>query len=101
MSNIFSSQINAGDTFSFQIINFLSPPTNEPVDSIKITSYTNISSSSYKINTCTDYVTGLIPNVISSISITNSANTSLTVNKVYTIRFAFDTVDTFYFTDYF
>lgn len=61
------------------------------MDLIKITSYTIYNGSPAKINICSDYITDLIPNVLSSstISITTSAGTGLTVNRVYTLRFAF------------
>lgn len=59
VSNLFNSVINAGDSFSFQILNFLSPPTGKPADLIKITSE---DSSFNKINVCSEYVTDLIPN---------------------------------------
>lgn len=45
------------DVFEFGINNFLSPPTPQPSDFIKITSYIGL----YQIDTCTTTVTNLQP----------------------------------------
>jgi hypothetical protein len=84
---MFVGVINAGDTFSFEIKNFLSPPTNRPADIIKITSH---DAAGNRINVCSEYVTDLIPNELpaSKITITNGG-LPLTVNQQYTIRFMF------------
>jgi hypothetical protein len=99
ISNAFNAQIPAGGQFSFSINNFLSPPSAQASDPITITSYIN----GYQIDTCTDYVSGLIPNVIASNSITiqSTSQTTFTVNQNYTIKFAFTTVDTVSINDYF
>ena len=49
VSNVFLTDIIAGSIISFQINNFLSPPTNKPVDLIKISSSDSVFN---KINVC-------------------------------------------------
>ena len=83
--------------FSFSVDSFLTPPTNEPVDGIVITSYIDGS----KIDTCTTYATGLTPSALSTITILTTGGTDLTVNTEYTIRFNFSLVDTLSQADYF
>lgn len=61
--------------------NFLSAPSNQPSDAIVITSY----SGTYKIDTCTVYASGLIPNSFYSFSIVPL--TTFTVNTFVGLRF--------------
>jgi hypothetical protein len=61
-SNVVPSALLPGASISFSISNFYSPPTNQPLDAITVTTYTGSSS----IDTCNAYVTGLIPKTIPS-----------------------------------
>lgn len=99
ITNIFSTSIASGTLFSFTILNFYSPPTNQPADAITITSYINGSA----IDTCSSYVSGLLPIVIqnSSYLITTDSGNKMTVNQIYTIRFAFTTTNLMSSSDYF
>lgn len=85
---MFSSSIHS--QFSFQINNFLSPPTLQPIDLITITSYI----STYKVDTCTISVSSLVANQFIILSI-NSIETMIVNQKVgITINMTFaDTVD--------
>jgi hypothetical protein len=67
--------------FGFAVANFLSPPSNQPSDAIVITSY----SGSSRIDTCTVYPSGLIPNNFYSFTITPL--TTFTVNAFVGLRF--------------
>jgi len=98
-SNIFSTTINSGTSFSFSINSFYSPPTSQPVDAIVITSYTGGSA----IDTCNAYVTGLIPKVLSSTSfvISDANDNQMVVNSMNTIKFGITTIDVMSMSDYF
>ncbi len=61
---------------------FLSPPSDQPSDSIVITSYSGTS----KIDTCSVYASGLIPNNFYSFSITPTS--TLTINTLAGLRFS-------------
>jgi len=76
--------------FSFEINNFLSPPTLQPADQITITSYISTS----KVDTCTVYVSGLIPNPFLSLTITpiSTMVVNSKVGIIINMTFA-DTVD--------
>lgn len=90
---MFNSAVSS--SFSFSINNFLSPPTEQPSDAIKITSY--ISGS--QIDTCSAYVSGLSPKPISGVTITSSTGATIVVNKQYLLRFTFTLTDTLSQTD--
>jgi hypothetical protein len=92
-SNLFNSQVST--TFSFSINNFLSPPTGQPSDSIRITSY--ISGS--RLDTCSVFVSNLSPKPMVSLSISSSNNTSIIVNRQYNLRFTMTLSDTIAQTD--
>lgn len=96
---MFTTDLPAESTISFQINNFLSPPTNKPADLIVISS---MDSSGDQINICSEYISDIAPNVMPTamITITNGGQ-PLTVNQQYTIRFMFQTVDVFAVSDYF
>lgn len=81
-------------------MNFFSPPTNQPSDAIVITSHTV---NGFGVDTCTEYVSDLIPQIIGSTAIDINSNTGVdfTVNTNYTMRFSFVTVETFGIDDYF
>lgn len=59
------------------------------MDSITITSKIN----GFSIDTCSTFVSNLIPNTLTSINILSTDGTSLTVNDQYTIRFNITLVD--------
>ena len=79
MSNIFSN--NVSSSFAIGVNNFLSPPSDQPSDAIIITSY----SGSNRVDTCTVYPSGLIPNSFYNFSITPI--TTMTVNSQVALRF--------------
>lgn len=92
-SNLFAATV--ATSFSFSINNFLSPPTEQPSDPIIITS----SVSGAQIDTCTTYVSNLIPKTMPSISISSSTGSAIVVNKQYLLRFTFTLADTIAQTD--
>jgi hypothetical protein len=100
VTNLFSSKIPVNTVISFSIINFFAPPTNQPIDNIIITSQ---SSNSYNIDSCGEYVSGLIPSTIpsSQFIITSNTGSQLTVNQQYTIRLNITTIDIINQLDYF
>ena len=63
LSNVVSTNLAAASTIGFSINSFNSPPTNQAVDSLLVTTYT---SSGAQIDQCTAYVTGLIAKTIPS-----------------------------------
>lgn len=99
VTNLISTTLAAASSLSFSINNFNSPPTNQPVDALTITTY---SSSGAAIDQCSAYVTGLLPKVIdsSSFSIAESGGASMVVNKQYTITFSITIADIISSTDY-
>jgi len=72
---------NVSAFFAFGVTNFLAPPSNQPSDSITITSYIN----AYMIDRCSAYPSGLIPNTFYSFSVTPIA--TMTVNTYVGLRF--------------
>lgn len=76
---MFQTQVAAA--FSFGVNNFLSPPSNQPSDAIVITSYSGTS----KVDSCTVYPTGLIPNNFYSLTI--APISTMTVNSLVGVRF--------------
>lgn len=97
LTNVVSSPLAAGTTISFSINNFISPPTNQALDGIVVTTYIGGSVA----DSCTAYVGGLQPKTIDSSSflITDDSDLQMQVNKVYTIKFNFNTLDIFGGTD--
>lgn len=79
VSNLF--QTTVATNFAFGVNNFLSPPSNQPSDAIVITSF----SGTFRVDSCTVYPTGLIPNNFYSLSITPIA--TMTVNSLVGLRF--------------
>ena len=63
LSNVVSSNLAPASTIGFSINSFNSPPTNQAVDPVVVTTYT---SSGASIDQCTAYVTGLQPKTIPS-----------------------------------
>jgi hypothetical protein len=63
------------------VSNFLSPPSNQPSDAINITSYIN----GYKVDNCSVYPSGLVPNSFYNFSITPIG--TMTVNSLVALRF--------------
>ena len=92
-SNLFSAANT--QAFSFSINSFLSPPTNQPVDSLTISSYIEGS----PIDSCSVYVSDLTPKTITTLAISSSSGSSIIVNAFYTIRFTFTLTDTLSQTD--
>lgn len=84
-SNVVTTTLSPGSTISFSIANFIAPPTNQPADSIVLTTYTGSSA----IDTCNAYVGGLQPLTIPSTQfiITEVNNAPMVVNQQYTIKF--------------
>lgn len=78
---------NTSSVFSFSINGIRSPPTGEPLDAITITSTINGSA----IDTCTAYVSGLQPKVISNFTITGSS--TMPVNTQGFLRLQFTLPD--------
>ena len=74
VSSLFTSSINT--SFSFGITQMVSPPTLQASDSITITSFIN----GNKVDTCTAYVSGLLPNTISPLAITPMATMQVNSN---------------------
>ena len=63
LSNVVSTDLPAASTIMFSINNFNSPPTNQAVDAVVVTTYTSTGAS---IDQCTAYVTGLVAKTIPS-----------------------------------
>jgi hypothetical protein len=97
LTNVVSTQLAAGTTISFSINSFISPPTNQALDGIVVTTYIGGSVA----DSCTAYVGGLQPKTIDSTSffITDDSDLQMQVNTVYTIKFNFNTLDIFGGTD--
>lgn len=73
-SNVLTAQTSS--TFSLGIRQVGSPPTLQPSDPITIISY----SGSYQIDTCTVYVSNLLPNLFTSVAISAAPTQTMTVN---------------------
>ena len=99
VSNVRSAVLAAGSTIMFSVNNFISPPTNQPVDAVTVTTYTSTGAS---IDQCTAYVSGLVPKVIPStqVSIAESSGNPIVVNNIYSIRIDITTLDILSATDY-
>ena len=93
-TNIFAT--DNSQVFSFSINDFLSPPTNEPVDALTISSQLN----GFDIDTCQVYISDLTPKTLTTIALASSSGSSMVVNTFYTIRFTFTLADTLSQTDY-
>jgi hypothetical protein len=81
--------------FSFGVKNFLSPPSNQPSDSITITSFI----STYRVDRCTVFPSGLVPSNFTSFSITPTD--TMTVNSLVGLRFNVTLTVTINQNDYF
>jgi hypothetical protein len=99
VTNVRSAVLPAGSTISFSINNFNSPPTNQAVDQVIVTTYTSTGAS---IDRCTAYVSGLIPKVIPStqFSIVEQNLQPIVVNGVYSIKIDITTIDVISLSDY-
>ena len=81
--------------FSFGVKNFLSPPSNQPSDSITITSFI----STFRVDRCTIFPSGLVPSNFSSFSITPTD--TMPVNSYVGLRFNVSLAVTINKNDYF
>lgn len=63
LTNVVSSAVAGGQAIMFSINNFNSPPTNQAVDGVTVSTFTSTGGA---IDSCTAYVTGLVPKVIAS-----------------------------------
>ena len=93
-----SANLPAGSTLVFSINSFNSPPTNQAVDSVVVTTYTSTGAS---IDQCTAYVTGLLPKTIpsSQFAIVEPNGSPIIVNQLSTIRISITTVDIISYSD--
>jgi hypothetical protein len=92
LKNVVNSTLNANSTISFSINSLNTPPTNQPIDTIQITTYTP---SGMAIDYCDKgMVNGLLPRVIpsSQFLIGEQNNNPMVVNQQYTIKFNITTV---------
>jgi hypothetical protein len=100
VTNAVGSTLGAGQTISFSINNFNSPPTNQAVDAVTVTTYT--SSSGAAIDQCTAYVSGLVAKTIpsSQFAIAEPNGNPIVVNSLNTLSFSITTVDIISYSDY-
>jgi hypothetical protein len=82
-SNMFSTTVSSA--FSFGVGGFLSPPSIQPSDSITITTYMIISGTSYKVDTCNAYPSGLVASAFNTFTVAPVA--TMTVNSQVGLRF--------------
>ena len=99
LSNVVSVPLVAGSTISFSINNFNSPPTNEAVDAVVVTTYTSTGAS---IDQCTAYVSGLQAKTIPSnqFIVAEQSSNPFVVNSVTTVTFSITTIDIIGYSDY-
>lgn len=97
--SVVGSALAAAQTISFSIGNFNSPPSNQPVDIILVTTYTF---AGYAIDSCNATVSGLSPKTIdsTSFSIYKSDGGDMTVNQQYSITFDVTLTDPMSSSDY-
>lgn len=92
IKNVASSTLNGNTSISFSINSLNTPPTNQPIDTITVTTYTSNGSA---IDYCDKgMVYGLLPRVIpsSQFIIGEQNNNPMIVNQQYTIKFNLTTV---------
>lgn len=99
LTNVATTTLNPSTTLSFTVDNFLSPPTNQAVDEVVVTTYTGGNA----IDQCSAYVTGLVPKTIPSnqFVITETDGNPMIVNQQYTLKFDITTLDIISRTDIF